>query len=90
MASLVVKTMEQEGTNILMGYIPTSVDKVASGKLKVTLKSEQGNLSDEYDTVLMAVGRYFSVVSVMGQVTVSSESSWSYCCWRALVVSRSS
>jgi pyruvate/2-oxoglutarate dehydrogenase complex dihydrolipoamide dehydrogenase (E3) component len=64
MASLVVRAMEQDGANVLMGYLPTSVDKdITSGKLKVTFKSEKGNTSDEYDTVLMAVGRYYIIMN---------------------------
>lgn len=76
MASLVVKAMEQEGANILMGYLPTSIEKVASGKLKVTLKSEQGSMSDEYDTVFMAVGTYFSVAFVTGSASLASRLYW--------------
>jgi len=53
--------MQESGTKFIRGAIPASIEKAASGKIKVSWKSstaEGGMASDEYDTVLLAIGRY--------------------------------
>lgn len=53
--------MQENGTKFIRGAIPASIDKAESGKIKVTWKPTNGEgemLFDEYDTVLLAIGRY--------------------------------
>lgn len=54
-----VKTiMDHNGTKILTGVLPVSVEKLESGKLLVTM--DNGTV-DEFDTVLVATGRYMDL-----------------------------
>lgn len=52
--------MVEHGTKFIRGAIPAAVEKLPSGKIKVSWKPSSGDgpmESDEYDTVLVAVGR---------------------------------
>ena len=52
-----VKTvMKAQGTNILEGVQPEKIEKLSSGKFLVHYSDGKG--SEEFDTVLSAVGRY--------------------------------
>eukprot|EP00760_Papus_ankaliazontas_P004090 PhM_4_TR11688/c0_g1_i1/m.76129/K22182/TXNRD; thioredoxin reductase (NADPH) len=59
MANRVVDYMEQHsGVRFLRRTVPTKVEKTDSGKLILSYKSEDGTTgSEEYDTVLFAIGR---------------------------------
>ena len=46
--------MEEEGVHFRKGVVPTKLEKLDSGKIKVTFSDGE---TDEYDTVLAAVGR---------------------------------
>jgi len=57
MAQQVKKYMEEEGISFV-GAVPTSVEKLPSGKKKVSWKCSDGSEGcGEYDTVLVAIGR---------------------------------
>lgn len=45
--------MEHHGTKIITGVLPTSIEKLSNGRLLVSY----GDVSEEFDTVLEAVGR---------------------------------
>jgi len=53
--SRVKDTMVAQGTRILDGVQPTSITKLPSGRLLVTFSTGE---SEEFDTVLSAIGRY--------------------------------
>jgi thioredoxin/glutathione reductase (selenoprotein) len=59
MAELVVKYMEEHGTKFIRPATPQRIEKLPSGRLRVfwrdSVSSEE--ISEEFDTVLMAVGR---------------------------------
>ncbi|KAH1017673.1 hypothetical protein HUJ05_008281 [Dendroctonus ponderosae] len=58
MANIIVAEMEDKGVKFLQKSIPKSVEKLDSGKLKVTWTNEaQQEFSDEFDTILFAIGR---------------------------------
>jgi thioredoxin reductase (NADPH) len=60
-AEMICSYMEETGTKFIRGAIPASVEKTASGKIKVSWKPTTGEgemVSDEFDTVLLAIGRY--------------------------------
>ena len=50
--------MEHNGTIIKVGVLPTSIEKLASGKLLVSMSNDT---SEEFDTVLSARGRYMDL-----------------------------
>ena len=54
-----VKTyMEEHGTKFIEGAVPASVEKLDSGRKRVTWQLKDGSTaSDEFDTVMFAVGR---------------------------------
>lgn len=54
MVAAIKDVMTHAGTKIVEGALPTNIEKLASGKLRVTMSNGQ---SDEFDTVLAAVGR---------------------------------
>lgn len=61
MAEVVASSMTEKGINIKMGSKPKSVEKLADGKLlvKYTFNDKPDEVvSDTFDTVLFAVGRY--------------------------------
>uniref|UniRef100_A0A915JIK2 thioredoxin-disulfide reductase (NADPH) n=1 Tax=Romanomermis culicivorax TaxID=13658 RepID=A0A915JIK2_ROMCU len=61
MAALVVESLAQHGVNVLNKTVPTRVEKLAeqSPKYKVYFKDNNNQeISDVYDTVLWAIGRY--------------------------------
>jgi len=51
--------MEKQGVKFLNKFIPVRLDKMPSGKIKVTLESltEKKHIVEEYDTVMYATGR---------------------------------
>eukprot|EP00285_Hemiselmis_virescens_P001021 CAMPEP_0173415762 /NCGR_PEP_ID=MMETSP1356-20130122/85033_1 /TAXON_ID=77927 ORGANISM="Hemiselmis virescens, Strain PCC157" /NCGR_SAMPLE_ID=MMETSP1356 /ASSEMBLY_ACC=CAM_ASM_000847 /LENGTH=496 /DNA_ID=CAMNT_0014378035 /DNA_START=226 /DNA_END=1716 /DNA_ORIENTATION=+ len=61
-AEHIAKYMETHGTSFIRGVIPSAFEKLPSGKVKVSWKATAGDggelASDEYDTVLIAIGRY--------------------------------
>jgi len=58
MAMQVKNYMVEEGISFIEGSTPSAVEKLPSGKKKVTWKSADGSEgSGEYDTVLFAIGR---------------------------------
>lgn len=59
-ADLIKEHMETHGVIFHQPSLPTAVEKLDSGKLKVTYKNAETNetASDEYDTVMYAIGRY--------------------------------
>lgn len=54
MVAAIKTVMEHAGTKIIEGVLPSSIQKLPSGRLLVTMSNGQ---SDEFDTVLAAVGR---------------------------------
>jgi thioredoxin reductase (NADPH) len=48
--------MEQTGTKFIRGTVPSQIEKLESGKYKVFWN--EGKDSDEFDTVVTAIGRY--------------------------------
>ena len=58
MAGQVKTYMEEHGTKFIEGAVPASVEKLESGRKKVTWTLKDGSTaSDEFDTVMFAVGR---------------------------------
>jgi len=58
MAGLVKNDMQAEGIGFIEGAVPTAVEKLESGKKKVTWQMKDGSTSEgEFDTVMFAVGR---------------------------------
>lgn len=58
MASIIAEEMKDKGVKFLNKCIPKSVEKLDSGKLKITWTDEaKQEFSDECDTVLFAIGR---------------------------------
>ncbi|EKX36093.1 hypothetical protein GUITHDRAFT_90077 [Guillardia theta CCMP2712] len=60
-AEMICSYMEEEGTKFIRGCIPAKIEKAESGKIKVFWKPTNGGdtmESDEYDTVMLAIGRY--------------------------------
>jgi len=58
MAMQVKNYMQEHGTKFIEGAVPASVEKLESGKKKVTWTFKDGTIaSDEFDTVLLAIGR---------------------------------
>ena len=47
--------MTAAGTKIIIGVLPTKIEKRGNGRLLVTYSNGS---SDEFDTVIAAVGRY--------------------------------
>lgn len=61
MAEVVTASMVEKGVNVKMGSKPQSVEKQADGKLVVKYSfndKPEDIISDSFDTVLFAVGRY--------------------------------
>lgn len=54
----VEQVMQHNGTIIKTGVLPTSIEKLESGKLLVTMNNGE---TDEFDTVLVATGRYMDL-----------------------------
>ena len=58
MAGQVKTYMEEHGTKFIEGAVPASVEKLDSGRKKVSWTLKDGSTaSDEFDTVMFAVGR---------------------------------
>lgn len=55
------KYMEATGTKFMIGALPSSIERLESGKLSVTFTNGE---RDEFDTVLAAVGRYADISSL--------------------------
>ena len=49
--------MENVGVSFINGATPTKVEKQENGKLLVTYDQNGNSITDEYDTVLLAIGR---------------------------------
>lgn len=59
MAKLVTDHMAESGTHILRRCVPEALEKTSGGRVMVTWKEFEGGLKrDEFDTVLLAVGRH--------------------------------
>lgn len=56
----VIDYMTKHGINIVEGVLPKSIEKLPNGRFKV----EYGETSDEFDTVLSAIGRAPDVVKL--------------------------
>lgn len=56
-AKKIGEDMVAMGVNFVNGATPSSIEKLESGKLKVTFKQGDLTLDAEYDTVLLAMGR---------------------------------
>jgi len=58
MANIIGEYMQKEGTKFVRPAVPTRIDKLENGKLKVTYTHDKtGEGVEEYDTVLFAIGR---------------------------------
>jgi len=59
MSNRIGSFMEGEGTKFIRGCVPSKIEKQASGKFLVSWAASDGSPggSDEYDTVLAAIGR---------------------------------
>ncbi|XP_076250564.1 thioredoxin reductase 1 isoform X2 [Rhynchophorus ferrugineus] len=58
MANIIVAEMQDKGVKFLHKCLPKSVEKLDSGKLKVTWVDEKNQeFTDEFDTILFAIGR---------------------------------
>ena len=55
MAKLVLDGVKDHGTKVIEGKIPKKIKKLPSGRLHVV--SADGHFEDEFDTVLLAVGK---------------------------------
>lgn len=59
MANLIADHMSNHHTKFIRDSIPTKLEKPdADGRIKVTWKSGNVEASEEFDTVLFAIGRY--------------------------------
>merc|ERR1719318_311877 len=57
-ANMIAKHMEAHGVKFIIGTVPTSVEKLENGFLKVTAKNNEGeSVVGEYNTVALAIGR---------------------------------
>jgi len=57
MAENIGAYMAKHGTKFIRPCVPASVEKLESGKLKVTYSHNGVSESDEFDTVMLAIGR---------------------------------
>ncbi|MGH0115680.1 UNVERIFIED_CONTAM: hypothetical protein FKN15_038003 [Acipenser sinensis] len=59
MANKIGEHMEQHGVKFIRQFVPTKIERLEEGRLKVTAKSTDGKetFEGEYNTVLLAVGR---------------------------------
>ncbi|KAF5287803.1 hypothetical protein FQR65_LT12171 [Abscondita terminalis] len=58
MAGIITNCLIEKGVKFLFKCLPTAVQKLQDGKLLVTWENNEGEeFSDEYDTVLFAIGR---------------------------------
>ena len=60
-AAKVVEHMEEHGTQFIRGCVPTKFERRPSGAVRVTWSkggAEEGAEHDDFDTVLLAIGRY--------------------------------
>jgi pyruvate/2-oxoglutarate dehydrogenase complex dihydrolipoamide dehydrogenase (E3) component len=55
----VLRYMKAQGTSVLEGVLPVSIERLKSGKLRVVYSSGE---VDEFDTVFAAVGDYLLLV----------------------------
>ncbi len=58
MVAKIQDVMEHQGTKIIQGVLPKSIEKLPSGKLLVHIDN---GTSEEFDTVLVATGRYMDL-----------------------------
>ena len=57
MAGLVLEHMKEGGTRVYQGVTPQVVAKLDNGRLRVSWQ----DVDEEFDTVLLAVGRFTSI-----------------------------
>ena len=60
-AAKIVEHMEEHGTRFIRGCVPTKFERQQSGAVRVTFSKgggEEGAEHDDFDTVLLAIGRY--------------------------------
>lgn len=76
MANLIGKHMELYHTKFIKGAVPSKMEKPdPEGKIHVTYKMGEQDVTEEYDTVLFAIGRYALTGSLnLAAAGVSSES----------------
>lgn len=58
LAELVGNYMDEEGVKFVHKSSPTNIEKNEEGKLVVTYKTEEGDVTDTFDTVVIATGRH--------------------------------
>jgi thioredoxin reductase (NADPH) len=58
MANRIGAYMKDSHTKFIEGATPSKLEKLDSGKVKVTFDQNGEEKCDEYDTVLFAIGRY--------------------------------
>jgi hypothetical protein len=61
MAKLVLDAVKDHGTHVVEGAVPSKIEKLPSGQLRVT--STDNNTIGEFDTVLLAVGKCLQYIS---------------------------
>ena len=65
MANLIAKHMEMYHTKFIRNATPTKLEQSAPGeKITVTWNTEDGEVQDEFDTVLFAIGRYATTAAL--------------------------
>lgn len=69
MAEMIVDYMSQTGTHFVRNAVPTKVEKLEDGRLKVTWSRKMGDFDlgeadDIFDTVVMAIGRNPETVQI--------------------------
>jgi thioredoxin/glutathione reductase (selenoprotein) len=57
LANMIGEFMERHGIKFVRSAIPTKVEKLESGKLRVSYKQDGADSAEEYDTVIWAIGR---------------------------------
>jgi thioredoxin reductase (NADPH) len=57
-ANMIAEHMAAYHTKFIRSSVPEKLEKQDNGKIKVTWKSGSESKSEEYDTVLFAMGRY--------------------------------
>jgi pyruvate/2-oxoglutarate dehydrogenase complex dihydrolipoamide dehydrogenase (E3) component len=55
-ANKIAEHMENNHTKFIRSAVPEKLEKMDNGKIKVTYKQGDDHKSDEYDTVLFAIG----------------------------------
>ena len=76
MANRIGAYMENHGTKFIRGQIPTKLEKPdPNGKILVTFECDGESITQEYDTVLFAIGRYALTKNInLDKVGIRAES----------------